>query len=163
MEIGWHFVHSQNCIRRLIKSWSRREILSSRRMRIGYFSNWRATKDLASLRIYADSSDASSLAYTKYWCRWRLRPSVIPLALLYTSVCAFKGGFCAYAISASIPRAGTYPWYQIGDIFLSFCSGQMSQFLCLLLNDDNQISSDAIMQYTVIHTSNTCTCMLYLH
>ena len=54
------------------------------------------------MRICADSSELSLLAYTKYWCRWWLQPIFRPLPTRDISVCAFIIGICAQSICINI-------------------------------------------------------------
>ena len=70
-------------------------------MRFLYFSNQRAAKAQASLRICTDSPEPLLLAYTKYGCRWRLRPNFRHLAWLDMPAWVFIRGICEYAISTS--------------------------------------------------------------
>ena len=60
-----------------------------------------------------DSPEPSLLAYTKYGCRWRLRPKFTPQALLDTSAWAFIRGIPAYAISMKNLCTGPYGLFYI--------------------------------------------------
>ena len=75
-------------------------------MRYTYLSHCRATKAHANLRTCANSHEPTLLAYITYGFRGKLKLKFRPLPLLNTSLCAFKEGICAYAISTKISCAG---------------------------------------------------------
>ena len=82
--------------------------LHTRSIVIALVTEWAAMAQV-SLRICTDAPESSLLAYTKYGCRWSIRPKFRHLTSLDNSALTFIWGICAYAESIGISCAAPPP------------------------------------------------------